>query len=69
MHYNELQMRSAEVEAMGIDFQKMVADVVAKAEFRQKPGPKKKARICKKEDPVAIDSLPLARRASGVAGV
>jgi hypothetical protein len=65
MHYNEIQLRSAEVEAMGMNFQKMVADAVAKAGFRQKPGPKKKARICKKGDPaVAIDSMPHARRAS-----
>jgi hypothetical protein len=42
MHYNKLQMRSAEVEAMGMDFQKMAADAIAKAGFRQKPGPKKK---------------------------
>jgi hypothetical protein len=44
MHYNELQLRSAEVEAMGMNFQKRVAGAVAKAGFRQKPGPKKKAR-------------------------
>jgi hypothetical protein len=41
MHYNELQLRSAEVEAMEMNFQKRVADEVAKAGFRQKPGPKK----------------------------
>jgi hypothetical protein len=42
MHYNELQLRSAEeVEAMGMNFQKRVADEVAKAGFRQKPGPTK----------------------------
>jgi hypothetical protein len=60
MHYNELQLRSAEVEAMGLNFQKMVAGAVANAGFRQsrqKPGPKKKARICKKGDPVAIGSI------------
>jgi hypothetical protein len=37
MHYNELQSRSAEVEAM--------ADALAKAGLRPKPGPKKKAGI------------------------
>jgi hypothetical protein len=42
MHYNELQSRSAEVEAMASNFQKMVADEVAKAGLRAKPGPKKK---------------------------
>jgi hypothetical protein len=36
MHYNELQLA-----AMGMGFQKRVADEVAKAGFRQKPGPKK----------------------------
>jgi hypothetical protein len=42
MHYSELQSRSAEVEAMASNFQKMVADEVAKAGLRAKPGPKKK---------------------------
>jgi hypothetical protein len=41
MHYNELQSRSAEVEAMASNFQKMVADEVARAGLRAKPGPKK----------------------------
>jgi hypothetical protein len=41
MHYNELQSRSAEVEAMASNFQKAVADEVAKAGLRAKPGPKK----------------------------
>jgi hypothetical protein len=41
MHDNELQLRSAEVAAMGVNFQKRVADEVAKAGSRQKPGPKK----------------------------
>jgi hypothetical protein len=36
MHYNELQLRSAEVEAMGMNFQKMVADAVAKAGFHKR---------------------------------
>jgi hypothetical protein len=39
MHYSELQPRWAEVEATRMNFQKMAADEVAKAEFRQKPGP------------------------------
>jgi hypothetical protein len=43
MHYNELQSRSAEVEAMASsNFQKVVADEVAKPGLRAKPGPKKK---------------------------
>jgi hypothetical protein len=42
MHYNELQSRSAEVETMASNFQKMVADEVAKAGLRAKPDPKKK---------------------------
>jgi hypothetical protein len=42
MHYNELQSRSAEVEAMASNFQKMAADEVAKARLRAKQGPKKK---------------------------
>ena len=45
MHYNELQSRSAEVEAMAMDFEQRVADAVAKAGLRAKPGPKKKAGI------------------------
>jgi hypothetical protein len=69
MHYNELQLRSAEVEAMGMDFQKRVAGAVAKAGFRQKPGPKKKARGSGGAEPMAIGSMPRVRRASGVAGV
>jgi hypothetical protein len=44
MHYNELQSRSAEVEAMASNFQKMVADAVAKAGLRQKPGPENAPR-------------------------
>jgi hypothetical protein len=40
MHYNELQSRSAEVEAMASNFQNMVADEVSKAGLRQNPGPK-----------------------------
>jgi hypothetical protein len=42
MHYNELQSRSAEVEAMQINFEQRLADAVAKARLRAKPGPKKK---------------------------
>jgi hypothetical protein len=42
MHYNELQSRSAEVEAMEMDFEQRVADAVAKGGLRAKPGPKKK---------------------------
>ena len=45
MHYNELQSRSAEVEAMAMDFEERVADAVKKAGLRAKPGPKKKAGI------------------------
>jgi hypothetical protein len=45
MHYNELQSRSAEVEAMAMNFEQRVADAVAKAGLRAKPGPKKKAGI------------------------
>ena len=41
MHYSELQSRSAEVEAMASNFQKVVADEVAKARLRAKPGSKK----------------------------
>jgi hypothetical protein len=41
MHYNELQSRSAGVEAMHLKFEQKVADEVAKAGFRQKPGSKK----------------------------
>ena len=41
MHYNELQSRSAGVEAIHLKFEQEVADEVAKAGFRQKPGPKK----------------------------
>jgi hypothetical protein len=45
MHYNELQSRSAEVEAMAMNFEQRVADAVAKAGLRAKLGPKKKAGI------------------------
>jgi len=45
MHYNELQSRSAEVEAMAMTFEQRVADAVKKAGLRAKPGPKKKAGI------------------------
>jgi hypothetical protein len=41
MHYNELQSRSAGVEAIHLKFEQKVADEVAKAGFRRKPGPKK----------------------------
>jgi hypothetical protein len=41
MHYSELQSRSAGVEAIHMKFEQKVADEVAKAGFRQKPGPKK----------------------------
>jgi hypothetical protein len=41
MHYNELQSRSAGVEAIHMKFeQNVAAGEVAKAGFRQKPGPK-----------------------------
>jgi hypothetical protein len=42
MHYNELQSRSAEVEAMAMNFEQRAAGAVAKAGLRGKPGPKKK---------------------------
>jgi hypothetical protein len=42
LHYNELQSRSAEVEAMTSNFEQRVAGPVAKAGLRAKPGPKKK---------------------------
>jgi hypothetical protein len=45
MHYNELQSRSAEVEAMSMNFEQRVADAVAQAGLRAKPGPKKNAGI------------------------
>ena len=45
MHYNELQSRSAEVEVMAMTFEQRVADAVAKAGLRAKPGPKKKAML------------------------
>jgi hypothetical protein len=45
MHYNELQSRSAEVGAMAMNFEQGVADAVAKAGLRAKPGPKKEAGI------------------------
>ena len=45
MHYNELQTRSAEVEAMAMTFEQRVADAVKRAGLRAKPGPKKKAGI------------------------
>jgi hypothetical protein len=45
MHYNELQSRSAEVEAMAMNFEQRVVGAVAKAGLRAKPGPKKKAGI------------------------
>jgi hypothetical protein len=45
MHYNELQSRSAEVEAMAMTFEQRVADAVKRAGLRAKPGPKKKAGI------------------------
>jgi hypothetical protein len=41
MHYNELQSRSAEVEAMAMNFEQRVADAVAKAGLRAKTGPEK----------------------------
>jgi hypothetical protein len=41
MHYSELQSRSAGVEEIYMKFEQKVADEVAKAGFRQKPGPKK----------------------------
>jgi hypothetical protein len=40
MHYNELQLRGVEVEAIAMKFEQRVADEVAKAGHRQKPGPK-----------------------------
>jgi hypothetical protein len=40
MHYNELQSRSAGVEKIYMKFEQKVTDEVAKAGFRQKPGPK-----------------------------
>jgi hypothetical protein len=40
IRYNELQARSAEVEAMAMNFEQRVADAVAKAGLRAKPGPK-----------------------------
>jgi hypothetical protein len=43
MHYNELQSRSAEVEAMAMNSEQRVAGAVAKAGLRAKPGPKKEA--------------------------
>jgi hypothetical protein len=45
MHYNELQSRSAEVEAMAMNFEQRVAGAVAKAGLRAKPGPKKEVGI------------------------
>jgi hypothetical protein len=39
-HYNELQSRSAEVEAMQMDFEQRLPGAVAKARLRAKPGPK-----------------------------
>jgi hypothetical protein len=45
MHYNELQSRSAEVEAMAMTFEQRAADGVKKAGLRAKPGPKKEAGI------------------------
>jgi hypothetical protein len=45
MHYNELQARSAEVEAMAMNFEQRVAGAVAKAGLRAKPGPTKKTGI------------------------
>jgi hypothetical protein len=42
MHYNELQSRSAEVEANQMNFEQRLAGAVAKARLRAKPGPKKK---------------------------
>jgi hypothetical protein len=43
MHYNELQSRPAEVEAMVMNFEQRVAGDVAKAGLlRAKPGPKPK---------------------------
>jgi hypothetical protein len=45
MHYNELQSRSAEVEAMAMNFEQGVAGAVAKAGLRAKPGPKKETGI------------------------
>jgi hypothetical protein len=38
--YNELQLRTAEVETMAMKFEQRAADEVAKAGLRQKPGPK-----------------------------
>jgi hypothetical protein len=45
MHYNKLQSRSAEVEAMAMNFEQRAVDVDAKAGLRAKPGPKKKQNI------------------------
>ena len=45
MNYNQLQSRSAEVEAMAMTFEQRVADAVKKAGLRAKPGPKKEAGI------------------------
>jgi hypothetical protein len=45
MHYNELQLRSVEVEAMAMKFEQRVADEVAKAGYRQKPGPRQKKKM------------------------
>jgi hypothetical protein len=41
-YYNELQSRSAEVEAMEMNFEQGVAGAVKKARLRARPGPKKK---------------------------
>jgi hypothetical protein len=48
MHYNELQSRSAGVEEIYMKSEQKVADEVAKAGFRQKPGPKKGSSIQKR---------------------
>ena len=51
MHYNEIQSRSAEVEAMEMNFEQRVDDAVAKAGLRAKPGPKKEVGIQRRDWP------------------
>ena len=45
MHCNELQLRGVKVEAMAIKFEQRVAEEVAKAGFRAKPGPRHNKEI------------------------
>jgi hypothetical protein len=58
MHYNELQARSAEVEAMAMNFEQRAADAVSKAGLK---GPNRARRISV-ENPTSELATPPIRK-------